>query len=138
MAQVDITSQERDLLIEQKNELMLDIEILKETLRGEVDIDVEEGDPDVVEREKSAAILANLQARLASIDDAIKKIDHGTYGICDMCGQEIPPARLEVKPDATLCVRCQGEVERLQKRGMMPARPRWSEWDRAAFDSEES
>ncbi|NOX61070.1 MAG: TraR/DksA family transcriptional regulator [Chloroflexi bacterium] len=116
---------ERQKLLEQREQLLEDIALLEETLRGEVDIDVEEGDPDVIEREKSAALLATLQARLASIDDALRAMEEGRYGICERCGNPIPPERLEVKPDATLCVTCQAEIERLQRRGMVAPRPRW-------------
>lgn len=120
---------EKEQLLKQREELLSDIALLKETLRGEVDVDLEEGDPDVIEREKSAALLAALEARLASVEDALRAMERGTYGICERCGKPIPPERLEVKPDATLCVTCQAEVERLQKRGllqqMQQQRPFW-------------
>jgi len=120
---------EKEQLLKQREELLADIALLKETLRGEVDVDLEEGDPDVIEREKSAALLAALEARLASVEDALRAMERGTYGICERCGKPIPPERLEVKPEATLCVTCQAEVERLQKRGllqqMQQQRPFW-------------
>ncbi len=121
---------EKEHLLKQREELLSDIALLKETLRGEVDVDLEEGDPDVIEREKSAALLAALEARLASVEDALRAMERGTYGICERCGKPIPPERLEVKPEATLCVTCQAEVERLQKRGlllqqMQQQRPFW-------------
>ncbi|NUQ36947.1 MAG: TraR/DksA C4-type zinc finger protein [Caldilineales bacterium] len=116
---------ERDQLMRQRSNLLDDIELLKETLRGEVDVDIDEGDPDVVEREKSAVLLSALEARLASVEDALRAIDRGTYGTCERCGKPIPPERLEVRPDATMCVTCQTEFERLLKRGMTPPRPRW-------------
>ncbi len=124
-----LVAPEKVQLLEQRLSLLKDIEILRETLRGEVDIDVEEGDPDVVEREKSVALLATIEARLASVEDALKAIERGTYGICDRCGNDIPAERLEVKPDATLCVTCQGDVERLRKRGIASPRTRWNPAD---------
>ena len=132
-----LINHERDLLIAQRSELLQDIALLQETLRGEVDVDVDEGDPDVVEREKSVALLAALEARVASIDDAVKAIDRGTYGICERCGKAIPPERLEVKPDATLCVTCQAEVERLQKRGITAQRPHFWEYDEEEATTDE-
>lgn len=116
---------ERDHLISQRGELLSDINLLKESLLGEVDVDLDEGDPDVVEREKSAALLSTLEASLASVEDALRAIERGTYGVCERCGKPIPPERLEVKPDATMCVNCQTEVERLQRRGLIIQRPRW-------------
>ena len=40
------------------------------------------------------------------IDKALKKIENGTYGICDFCGEEIPAARLKAIPYALTCVNC--------------------------------
>jgi len=120
------TDEKKELTVQRQN-LLDDIEVLKETLRVEVDVDVEEGDPDVVEREKSLALLATLQSRLASIDDALKAIDLGLYGVCQRCGEKISEERLEVKPEATLCITCQADVERLHKRGLPVQRRNW-EW----------
>ena len=120
-----MATKEKELLLDQRQKLLDDIEILKETLRGEVDVDVEEGDPDVVEREKSLVLLTTLEARLASIEDALKAIARGDYGICARCGKEIPAERLEVKPEATLCITCQAELERLQRRGIPVQRRSW-------------
>ena len=124
----DTLQREKDLLIERRNSLLADIAALKETLRGEVDVDIDEGDPDVVEREKSVILLETLQSELAATEDALRAMEKGTYGICDRCGQPISPERLEVKPEATLCVKCQGEVDRLRRRGMAPTR-RWKAED---------
>lgn len=122
---VKINETEKAVLLRQRSEVLDDIEALKETLRGEVDVDVDEGDPDVVEREKSVVLLSALEARLSSINDALRAIDQGTYGICERCGKAIPEERLEVRPDATMCVTCQGEYERMIKRGMAAPRSRW-------------
>ncbi len=116
---------EREQLLLQRQELQQDIVLLQESLRGEVDVDLDEGDPDVVEREKSVALLAALEVKLASIEDALRAMERGTYGVCERCGKPIPAERLEVKPEATMCVTCQAEVERLLKRGLVVQRPRW-------------
>ena len=44
---------------------------------------------------------------LEKIDLALERIEAGTYGVCMSCRGEIPPARLEVKPSVSLCVKCQ-------------------------------
>jgi DnaK suppressor protein len=49
---------------------------------------------------------------LRQIDRALEKIDDGTYGICDISGKEIPRARLEAIPYATMTVDAQQKVER--------------------------
>ena len=52
-----------------------------------------------------------LITRLADIDDALGRIDNGTYGQCEQCGWAIPIARLEAIPHARLCVACQQDQE---------------------------
>ena len=113
------------ILIHEQERLQEDILLLKQTLKNEVDVDIEEGDPEIIEREKSATLLEALEAKMAAIEHALKIIAAGQYGICERCGAEIPKERLEVKPEATLCVKCQGEVERMLRRGMNPQRTRW-------------
>ena len=49
-----------------------------------------------------------------NIDEAIRKIAEGTYGICEECGEEISEKRLLVLPTATLCVDCQENREQLE------------------------
>jgi len=49
------------------------------------------------------------------IDDAVRKIGEGTYGICEECGEEISEKRLLVLPTATLCVDCQEQKEQLEE-----------------------
>ena len=66
------------------------------------------------EKEKSLAIQGNLQVILDEVDHALHKLEAGTYGRCDECGNDIPYERLEVRPQATLCVQCKGNVEHSQ------------------------
>lgn len=63
------------------------------------------------EKEKSLAIQSNLQVILDEVDHALRKFEAGTYGLCDECGKEIPFERLEIRPQATLCVQCKSKVE---------------------------
>lgn len=107
---------ERAQLEQERAAIEDDIEHVREWLQGEVDADAEEGDPDLAEREKNLALIMALERRLESINAALRAIDKGQYGTCERCGEQIDPARLEVKPDATLCLDCQREVERLAKR----------------------
>ncbi len=51
---------------------------------------------------------------LVDIDDALRKIEDGTYGICEECGEEISERRIAVLPTATFCVDCQEHRERLE------------------------
>jgi len=52
---------------------------------------------------------------LAKIKDAIERIKAGTYGICEMCDEEISVPRLEARPVTTLCVRCKTAQEQHEK-----------------------
>lgn len=48
----------------------------------------------------------HLERRIEDLEVAIQRAEAGLYGVCERCGEPIPPERLEVVPDATLCVRC--------------------------------
>ena len=104
-----------------------ELEHLRNMMQGEVDVELDEGDTEIVEREKTAALIAVLERRQQDIEHALRVIDLGQYGICERCGGQIPPARLEVKPDATLCMNCQREVESINRRNRSPrtATARW-------------
>jgi phage/conjugal plasmid C-4 type zinc finger TraR family protein len=65
-----------------------------------------EGDTLSVERDRLVVVASEAQARIAEIDAALSRVEAGTYGICESCGNPIPEARLEAVPEATLCVAC--------------------------------
>ena len=81
---------------------------LSELGRGQEGYDSNFADSSQVtaERGEAEALAAKLEEALAEIDSALEKIDGGGYGVCEECGQEIAPARLEAKPDARLCIDC--------------------------------
>jgi DnaK suppressor protein len=58
------------------------------------------------ERAEVEALVTSLQDSLAEVDDALAKLEAGTYGNCEGCGQPIAPARLEVMPGARHCISC--------------------------------
>lgn len=76
---------------------------------------------DIYEREKTLALIRTLEDKLASIEHALHTAVIGRYGICERCGQEIEPGRLEAMPHTTLCVRCQSEAERQFRRRRPPS-----------------
>jgi DnaK suppressor protein len=49
---------------------------------------------------------------LAKLDLALRKIDDGTFGVCDRCEEPIGKKRLEVRPETTLCIQCKEAQER--------------------------
>ncbi len=115
------TSQ-REILEVERQRIRARLQGLREAVRIEVDTDPEEGDPEVYEREKNLTLIAALEGEMLSVESALRAIKRGTYGICERCGEPIPPERLEVRPEATLCVKCQADMERVLRRGIM--RPR--------------
>ena len=118
MRKIDVTA-ERDVLLREQAAIEDDILHLREWLKGEVDVDADEGDPDLAEREKNLSLLMALERKLESVNAALRAIEKGKYGICERCGLPIDPARLEVRPDATLCLTCQREVERIAKKAAL-------------------
>lgn len=56
--------------------------------------------------ERRIALETQKRNSLAGIEHALRKIDAGTYGICDNCGQPIDPARMEALPHAVHCKTC--------------------------------
>lgn len=61
---------------------------------------------EMFEREKNQGVLELLEFEMEKIEDALYRLDNGQYGICEVCGQNIPAARLERLPGTTLCVSC--------------------------------
>ena len=64
------------------------------------------------ERDKEMSILYNVEAELADVDRALRRISEGTYGGCEACGKPIGAARLEARPAARFCIDDQARVER--------------------------
>lgn len=62
---------------------------------------------DYAQREQQTALTAVHQERLKGVQAALGRMDAGTYGICEDCGDRIDPARLKVLPSATTCIKCQ-------------------------------
>ena len=64
------------------------------------------------ERTKEYALNENFHDLLEQVAKAIAKLDDGTYGVCDRCNAAINADRLKAIPYATLCIDCQGKLER--------------------------
>lgn len=72
----------------------------------------EEEATETLELEKRLALENRIRQELARIEHALQKFEEGTYGLCDICGQPIDPARLEALPQATLCMNCKAQQEK--------------------------
>jgi RNA polymerase-binding transcription factor DksA len=67
---------------------------------------------DAYDRDFALSLLSQEQDALYEIDQALKRIELGTYGICEMSGKQIPRARLEAIPFARFTVQCQSQLEK--------------------------
>jgi len=63
------------------------------------------------EREKDLSILESIESELADVEHALRRLDEGTYGTCEACGQPIDDERLEVLPATRLCRDDQARAE---------------------------
>lgn len=67
---------------------------------------------DNFERETALNIASGESVWLSEVSEALMRVQQGSYGKCEACGEEIPRMRLEVFPSARYCVACQEEVEK--------------------------
>lgn len=101
-------------LVEERAELQTQLDVIEEEsfaasqseLSGEVGLDDESADAGTAtfEREKDLSIENNVRDLLQKIDRALKRIDGGTYGLCERCGKPIAKARIKALPYADLCI----------------------------------
>jgi RNA polymerase-binding transcription factor DksA len=64
------------------------------------------------ERGETEALAQSLLDALADVEQALQKLADGTYGVCESCGNQIAPARLEAMPAARLCMSCASQSRR--------------------------
>jgi DnaK suppressor protein len=67
---------------------------------------VGDGTTEAVSRLTDVGVVDSLNATEERIERALAKLDEGSYGICDRCGEPIPLARMEAAPESVLCVAC--------------------------------
>jgi DnaK suppressor protein len=70
---------------------------------------------DAYDRDFALSLLSQEQDALYEIEEALKRVDAGTYGVCEMSGKPIPHARLEAIPFARFTVECQTQIEKQKK-----------------------
>ncbi|HYK31106.1 MAG TPA: TraR/DksA family transcriptional regulator [Streptosporangiaceae bacterium] len=109
----------RDQLATEADELRAEIERAESDIAsrlGDAVIDAGDDQADVgakaYEREHELALTYNARELLAQAERALGRIDAGTYGSCESCGEPIGKARLQAFPRATLCVSCKQREER--------------------------
>jgi RNA polymerase-binding protein DksA len=119
MAEAKLTKKEiadlRVRLLEEREELNVQLTTIEDSsfaqtqsdLSGDVGLDDESADAGTAtfEREKDLSIENNVRDLLQKIDRALKRIEGGTYGICDVCGRPIEKARIKALPYVDLCIK---------------------------------
>lgn len=112
----------RGALLQKQAELLGKLREEREVRRGTAEHEKIEGTPFgdrpalSPDAELEIAVADRRAGMLAQIDLALKKMDEGTYGRCEMCEEEISVARLRAHPFAVRCTRCQEIWERDQSR----------------------
>ena len=118
----EINNSQIEKLKREQAQTVQELTFLRQMLMSEVDLEIDEADPGVYEREVTTAVMEDLNRKLKEIEMALRNLEKGRYGICEACRQPIDPERLEVIPEATLCVSCKIMVEKRQ------ARPAYGVW----------
>ena len=73
---------------------------------------VGDGTSEAVSRLTDVGVVDSLNATEERLERALEKIEEGSYGVCDRCGEPIAPARLEAAPESALCVTCASAARR--------------------------
>ena len=117
MKKKDLEKFKERLLAQKKQILESSQKVLEKELNVDRDDLPDELDLATSELSKSLTLRLNDRERaiLPKIEKALQKIEAGEYGICEDCGGEIGASRLEVRPFASLCIKCKEEEERTEK-----------------------
>lgn len=108
----------KTLLTEKRDEI---VKKAKQTLEEDMTLDSNDlpDEMDLASSEYLQSFTFRLRGRekvfLDKIEKALRKIEDGSFGICEECGEEISVKRLEARPETTLCIRCKEDQERHEK-----------------------
>lgn len=108
----------QDLLEEKRQDILARA---KQTLSQDMTLDQDDlpDEMDLASSEYLQSFTFRLRGRekvfLDKIQKALERIDEGTFGTCDECGEGINAKRLEARPETTLCIRCKEDQERVER-----------------------
>ncbi|MBX3234048.1 MAG: TraR/DksA C4-type zinc finger protein [Labilithrix sp.] len=108
----------KTLLTEKRDEI---VKKAKQTLEEDMTLDSNDlpDEMDLASSEYLQSFTFRLRGRekvfLDKIEKALRKIEDGSFGTCEECGEEISVKRLEARPETTLCIRCKEDQERHEK-----------------------
>jgi DnaK suppressor protein len=98
-------------LVDEAKKSMGDITETKETFADPTDLASFEADRNFLLRIKDRE-----RKHILKIKEVLKKIDDGSYGICEICGEDIDEKRLKLRPETTFCIECKTEMEHEEKK----------------------
>ncbi len=96
----------KERLLQELEETRAEIQRLNERLERKADYGLGKGDPSIYEWEMCLALKQRAESKARSLEIAIQKADEGDYGLCEICGQLIDPARLAILPHTKRCIQC--------------------------------
>ncbi len=108
----------KDLLEAERDEILKNA---KKTLEEEASVDPDDlpDEYDLASSEYHQSLALRLRDRekflLSKIEKSLAKIEDGSFGLCEECGEEISVKRIEARPVTTLCIRCKEEQEKQEK-----------------------
>ena len=108
----------KTLLTEKRDEI---VKKAKQTLEEDMTLDSNDlpDEMDLASSEYLQSFTFRLRGRekvfLDKIEKALRKIEDGSFGVCEECSEEISIKRLEARPETTLCIRCKEDQERMEK-----------------------
>jgi DnaK suppressor protein len=106
-------SARRDELKEEYDSTLAEItELQRDRLTDSAGDDQADTGTKTFEREQEISLANNILERINQVERALERLDEGSYGWCERCGNPIPVERLAAFPSATLCVSCKQLEER--------------------------
>ena len=88
-----------------------ELERLNDRLRVRGDYGFGKGDPAVYQWELNLSLKERYEEHLAQLQEALRRVEEGSYGKCERCHNPIDVERLEVVPFAALCIKCAQESD---------------------------
>jgi DnaK suppressor protein len=101
-----VSSDVRAALEAERAELLAELSGVGDKAGDHYDANFADSSQVTAERGEAEALASKLRATLADVERALSKLDDGTYGRCEQCGQAIGEARLEAMPTARRCISC--------------------------------
>ncbi|UCD72315.1 MAG: RNA polymerase-binding protein DksA [Syntrophobacterales bacterium] len=108
----------KKLLTHRLEELLMEAEKTKHTVKGaeELSSDPIDQASDQLDRDFLLRLRDRESKLMAKIKGSLEKIENGTFGVCEECGEAISLKRLRARPMATLCIDCKHEQEASEKK----------------------